>query len=146
MNLKGKSPGSRIKPRKLAKRIAVSLTLLVIAVAVVASIGMPRRSTHAAPKKYKATKPIILDQATGTVRNPTQEETDAMVAQIEPLTNRSTEDLQTVQTGNGAMMDLQGRFGGIVLGRATPDGTTEVRCVFTFEEALDFLGLEEDNQ
>ena len=38
-------------------------------------------------------------------------------------------------------MDLKGRFGGVVLGRANADGTTEVRCVFTMEEAEEFLGL-----
>jgi hypothetical protein len=41
------------------------------------------------------------------------------------------------------MMDLDGRFGGVVLGRAKDDGTTEIRCVFTMEEAVAFLGLEE---
>jgi len=41
-------------------------------------------------------------------------------------------------------MGLEGRFGGVVLGRAHADGTTEVRCVFTMEEAAEFLGLEED--
>jgi hypothetical protein len=30
-----------------------------------------------------------------------------------------------------------------VLGRAKSDGTTEVRCVFSMEEAAEFLGLEE---
>jgi hypothetical protein len=30
-----------------------------------------------------------------------------------------------------------------VLGRANADGTTEVRCVFTMEEAAEFLGLQE---
>ena len=41
-------------------------------------------------------------------------------------------------------MNLEDRFGGVVLGRATADGGTEVRCVFTLEEATDFLGLTED--
>ena len=68
-----------------------------------------------------------------------------MVAQISALANRSTDGLATKSSANGTqMMDLQGRMGSVVLGRATADGGTEVRCVFTLEEATDFLGLEED--
>lgn len=133
----------RVKSKRV--RVGVFAALVVLAIAVVATIALPRNSSHASPKKYKATKEIILDQATGTLRKPTQEETDAMVAQISSLTNRSTEGLTTTQSANGTQkMDLQGGFGGVVLGRATADGGTEVRCVFTLEEAMDFLGLEEE--
>ena len=95
-------------------------------------------------KKYVATKEIIFDQASKTLRKPTQAETDAMVAEIGTLTNRSTDGLTTKTLANGGIkMDLQDRFQGVVLGRANADGTTEVRCVMTLEEAIDFLGLQE---
>ena len=35
-------------------------------------------------------------------------------------------------------MVLKGRFGGVVLGRANADGTTEVRCVFTWKKPKSF--------
>jgi hypothetical protein len=137
-------PGKTKRTKGKRTRVGILVAFAVLGAAVVATIALPRNSSHASPKKYKATKEIILDQATGTLRKPTPEEIDAMVAQISSLTNRSTEGLIATQSANGAQMDLQGRFGGVALGRATADGGTEVRCVFTFEEATDFLGLEED--
>jgi hypothetical protein len=95
-------------------------------------------------KKYVATKEIIFDKATNALRLPTAAETEALVTHISSLTNRSSDDLVVTQRANGAKaVNLQGRFGGVVLGVAKADGTTEVRCVTTLEEALDFLGLEE---
>jgi hypothetical protein len=95
-------------------------------------------------KKYVATKEIIRDKATGQLRLPTTEETQALVDQVSTLTNRSAEDLTVKQLPNGGrMMSLEGRFGGVLLGRALADGTTEVRCVLTMQEAVEFLGLEE---
>jgi len=107
----------------------------------------PVRNYNAAPKaakKYVATAEIIFDKATGALRLPTADETQALVDQISALTNRSSENLaQTALASGGQMMSLEGRFGGVVLGRALADGTTEVRCVTTMEEAVAFLGLEE---
>lgn len=125
-------------------RVGILVAFVVLAVAVVATVALPRKSSQASQRRYKATRAIILDQATGTLRKPTPEETDTMVRQISSLTNRSTRGLTVTRSANGTeMVDLQGRFGGVVLGRATADGGTEVRCVFTLEEATDFLGLEE---
>jgi hypothetical protein len=68
-----------------------------------------------------------------------------MVLQISQLTNRSTEGLTEMPAANGGVaMDLQGRFRSVILGRANADGTTEVRCVFSIEEAAEFLGLEQE--
>lgn len=135
-------------PRKRARsgkrgRIGIFLALMLLAAAVVGVIVLPRNPAQAS-KKYHATKAIILDQTTGQLRMPTAEETDKMVAQLSVLTNRSTEGLTVEPAAQGGQkMDLQGRFGGVVLGRAKADGGTEVQCVFTMEEAVEFLGLEE---
>jgi hypothetical protein len=145
MRSKQDPPGKTKRTKGKRARVGIFVAFVVLAIAVIATIALPRKSSQAAPKKYRATKEIILDKATGTLRKPTQEETDAMVAQISSLTNRSTEGLNTTSSANGTqMVDLQGRMGSVVLGRATADGGTEVRCVFTFEEGADFLGLEED--
>ena len=127
--------------------VGILVGLVILAIAVVATGALPRNSSQAKQKKFKATKEIVLDRATGKLRKPTSEETDLMVEQISSLTNRSTEGLTVQPAANGGeMMDLDGRFGGVVLGRAKADGTTEIRCVFTMEEAVTFLGLEEEDQ
>ena len=126
-------------------RLGVFVALVLLCAAVAASVALPRNSSQASPKKYRATKEIVLDKTTGKVRKPTQEETDAMVSQISVLTNRSSEGLSVNQSPNGMKsVDLQGRFNSVMLGRANADGTTEIRCVFSIEEAADFLGLEEE--
>jgi len=131
-------------PRKtVTNRTRFGLVLSAILVALaIGTIALSRTSTQAQKRSYVATREIILDKATGKLRKPTAKETDEMVDQLKSLTNHSTEDLTQVQHPNGMVsMDLKGRFGGVVLGRANADGTTEVRCVFTMEEAEEFLGL-----
>ena len=126
-------------------RVGVFVALVLLCAAVAVTIAVPRNSSQASPKKYRATKETILDQSTGKLRKPTPAETESIVAQISSLTNRSAEGLPTRSLANGTkMMDLQGGSNGVMLGRATANGGTEMRCVFTLEEALDFLGLEED--
>jgi hypothetical protein len=126
-------------------RVGVLVALVLLCAAIATSIALPRNSTQASPKKYRATKEIVLDKTTGKVRKPTQEETDTMVSQISVLTNRSTEGLTINQSANGMKsVNLEGRFNSVVLARANADGTSEVRCVFSIEEAADFLGLEEE--
>ena len=144
MKFKALPNGSPRTGSKSRRRIAIAaiLTGLVLAVAVGVMSVSPKSST-AQGKKYKATREIILDQSSGALRRPTESETDAMVAHISQLTNRSMEGLTEQDAALGSkMVDLQGRFSGVVLGRANADGTTEVRCVFTMEEAANFLGLE----
>lgn len=145
--------GKATRAKSKRVRIMVFASLIVLVIAVVVTIALPRnpsqakQSSQGKQKKFKATKEIVLDQATGTLRKPTSEETELMVEQISSLTNHSTEDLSVQQAANGGeMMDLEGRFGGVVLGRGKADGTTEIRCVFTMEEAVSFLGLEEEAQ
>jgi hypothetical protein len=126
-------------------RVGVFVALVLLCAAIAASVALPRNSSQASPKKYRATKAIVLDKTTGALRKPTQQETDTMVNQISVLTNRSTEGLTVNQSPNGMKsVDLQGRFNSVTLGRANADGTTEIRCVFSIEEAADFLGLEEE--
>ena len=137
-------PGRVPRTKKVTRtRIGLVLSAILIALTV-GTIALTRTSTQAQKKKYVATKEIIHDQASGKLRKPTTEETDAMVDNLKSLTNRSSEGLTATQHPNGmTSMNLENRFGGVVVGRANADGTTEVRCVFTMEEAAEFLGLEE---
>ena len=142
------------KRRHLNNFRIAAIIVLIVGLAGISTVVLSqnqansrRKTPRQAPstsKSYVATKEIILDQATNSLRKPTTEETAAMVAQISSLTNRSSEGLTARTLPNGTkQVTLEGRFGGVVLGRAKADGTTEVRCVMTFEEAVDCLGLQE---
>jgi hypothetical protein len=45
----------------------------------------------------------------------------------------------------GRMAVLGGGFAGVMLARPRTDGTYETRCVFSFEEGAEFLGLVAEN-
>ncbi len=93
-------------------------------------------------RKYRATSPIVRDQATGQRRVPTEAEVTQLVASLSTLTQR-TEDLPEVTTARGGVsIDLAGGYNGVVLGRVNEDGSLETLCVFTFDEGVAFLGLE----
>lgn len=139
-NLSGSVPrGKKARRTRIGVIISVALVALTIGV-----FAVTRTSTKAQKKHYVAAKEIIRDSATGKLRKPTAEETQALVDQLKSLTNRSSEGLAAKQLANGTkQVTLEGRFGGVVLGRAKEDGTTEIRCVTSMEEAVAFLGLEE---
>lgn len=114
--------------------------------AALATLWSPAASAQQGrSKKYIATRAITVDQQSGTLRLPTTEETQQLVDRLVAMTNRSTEGLQPTTLPNGATtIDLRGRFESVMLARPNPDGTSEVRCVNTFAEAAEFLGLVED--
>lgn len=146
-----KTPHPNKVKRRSAKRMRIGIILpLVLLVLVVGTIAFSRSTSQAnnsaqsSKKKYIATREIIFDEATRSVRKPTAEETEALVDQVSKLTNRTSEDLTVTSQPDGSeKVDLEGRFGGVMLGRANADGTHELRCVMTMEEAAEFLGLEE---
>jgi hypothetical protein len=47
----------------------------------------------------------------------------------------------TARNTGGVTAKLDKAFGGVVLARPKADGSIETRCVFTFEEGAEFLGL-----
>lgn len=96
-------------------------------------------------KKYIATKEIVVDQATGQLRKPNEKELKELVDSLKTLTKRSAENLESFSLPKGGeAVNLDGNFQGTILARPKSDGTMEVRCVFTFEEATEFLGLVEE--
>ena len=146
------------KPAKNKKRFSKQTSFLIAATVIVALIGIgfvifsksPRRvaaqSNQQTDKKYKGTKNIIVDRNSGAVRKPTTEEVEDLVKTLQAATKRSDENLQSSPVaGSGVALDLDGGYSGTVLARPNADGTMETRCVFSFEEAAEFLGLVEDN-
>lgn len=130
---------------KKAKKVRTVLIFSAIAVALsFVTVALSRTPSKVSQKRYVATREIVRDKVTGQLRTPTPEETRQMVDQLKTLTNRSSEGLKSKQHPNGMVsVNLEGRFGGVVLGRDNADGSTEVRCVFTMQEAVEFLGLVE---
>jgi hypothetical protein len=129
--------------------IAISVLAILLAGAdssngVAASTN--RALTQASQKRYKATRAIVVDKETGQLRMPTKQEIDEVVLSMATLAKRSSEGLrQTSVASGGVAVDLDGGFGGVLLGRPNADGTWETKCVFTIEEGAEFLGLVEDS-
>ena len=137
--------------KRSAKRTHIGLLVSVVLLAVLGGTLMLSRSSSQAStqgqKKYIATREVVLDGTTGQRRKPTAEEIEAIVSQVSALTNRSSEGLKVTSRPDGsAMANLENRFNNVTLGRVNEDGSTEVRCVTSLEEAADFLGLVEINQ
>lgn len=101
-------------------------------------------STPRNQRRYRATRRLVVDRETGQPRMPTTEEIEELVANLTTLTKRPDGDVpQIAAAGGGTVADLEGGFAGVMLGRPNDDGTFETRCVFTFEEGAEFLGLVE---
>ena len=124
----------------------IKIVMLLAVIAVVAAVVFltGTKSSNASAKKYKATREIVVDKQTGQRRLPTQEEIDEVVSNLSQLASRP-EDLPSTQgAGGGEAVDLAGGYNGVLLGRPADDGSFETKCVFTFEEGAEFLGLVED--
>lgn len=92
---------------------------------------------------YTATRAIAVDSATGKYRKPNAAETKKLVAELKALTRQpvATAMRPTARNTGGVTANLDKAFGGVVLARPRADGSIETRCVFTFEEGAEFLGL-----
>ena len=136
--------------RKSARLLRTTLVILLAAAAAISvaalSLGRTNSSTRAfaSQKRYKATRPIVVDQQTGQVRMPNQQEIDSTVESLATLAKRP-EDLQQAPGALGGIsIDLEGGYGGVMLARPNDNGSWETRCVFTFDEGAEFLGIVED--
>jgi hypothetical protein len=97
-------------------------------------------------KKYKATREITIDKQTGKARLPNDAELAEIVSSLTSMLDRPTDMLPVTQLKNGGeMVELDGAFAPVALARPRADGSTEVKCVTSMEEAADFLGLVEDD-
>ena len=151
MKAKASSTQQSLKGKKRSasrKRIGLVFLMLLIAIAGItlafSKSTSQARSGQGQQKRYIATREVTVDQTTGQRRKPTDEEIDALVAQVSALTNRSSEGLTVTKRPDGSqMVDLEDRFNNVALARANEDGSTSVRCVTSMEEAAEFLGLQE---
>ena len=127
-----------------------AISVVVISLAVAGSsngVAASMNPAHAQvnKKRYKATRPLVVDQQTGQLRMPTKQEINESLQNLATLAKRESEGLQQSSVASGGVVvDLDGGFGGVMLARPNADGSWETRCVFTFEEGVEFLGLVED--
>jgi hypothetical protein len=111
--------------------------------ALALSLGVGAASAADDSVKFTATRAIAVDGATGKYRKPTAAETERLVAELKAMTRQpvATAMTSTARNTGGVTAKLDKAFGGVVLARPKADGSIETRCVFTFEEGAEFLGL-----
>src|SRR5262245_55528872 len=143
---------SRATRRGILLRIASVLAVVSVAMAgmaLAASSNSEQRQVEQGQvkeKRYKATRAFVVDKATGTVRMPTQQEVDEVVATLSALGQRPAEDLSQATQTNGALtLDLGGGYNGIFLAQPRAGGGWETKCVFTIEEGAEFVELVDDD-
>ena len=115
--------------------------------ALALSLGLSTAEASTAEVKFRPTRDIAVDSVTGRLRKPTAAETAKLVADLKRMTARPTVVTTNAVTGKtgGRMAVLDGGFAGVMLARPRADGTYETRCVFSFEEGAEFLGLVAEN-
>ncbi len=145
---------------KSSKRVPRLSRIGILCIAIICAIGLgtvvfsqsakhgraksPKTAPKADNKTYVPTREITVDKQTGEVRKPNVEETKELVDYLSSALNPSTDDIPVVTRDDGSrQMTLGGRLGPVALARPAADGTMEVRCVTTMEEATEFLGLVE---
>lgn len=97
-------------------------------------------------RRFRATRPFVVDAATAQPRLPDARELAEVVAQLDALTQRS-ETLTPETASSGTLkVDLEGGYAGLMLARPDGAGGFETLCVFTFAEGADFLGLVAEQQ
>ena len=117
--------------------------LALASCALALSLGVGAADAAEKSVKYTATRAISMDSATGKYRKPNAAEIDRLVADLRSLTRQpaAIEMKSTARNTGGVTAKLDKAFGGVMLARPRSDGSIETRCVFTFEEGADFLGL-----
>lgn len=151
VNASGSASG---KGRSVSRSVLVLVVFLAVAATGAALYLLPSssssgrvsaQSARGDQKRFKATRKIVVDKDSGEARMPTEEELDKLVSDLRELTKRD-EGLPQQSVGDQGMvaLDLEGGFGGTFLARPRADGTMETRCVFSFDEAAEFMGLVEE--
>ena len=136
----------KLKNRNAVYAVIFAIALVVAGIVIFTNSSETARtvSAQSGQKKYRGTRAIVKDKSTGEVRLPTAGEVDEMVGNLADLTKQPEGLPETSARGGAVAVDLEGGFGGTMLARANTDGSFETKCVFTFEEGTEFLGLVED--
>jgi hypothetical protein len=115
----------------------------VASCALALSLGTGAANAADTGARYTATRAIAVDSATGKYRKPDAAEIESLVTELRAMTRQPVATAMTGTAGKtgGITAKLDQSFGGVMLARPRADGSIETRCVFTFEEGAEFLGL-----
>ena len=92
--------------------------------------------------KWAGSRAIVRDVQSGAFRTPTEAEAAELVATLRSLTSKPARSIQPVVRADGSRQgSIDGAFATVVIARPAADGSMETRCIQTFEEAVEFLGL-----
>ena len=143
----------------MTRRLVSSLIVVIATVAValaydtgtasaLGQAGASAQPSASGAKRFRATRPFVVDKQTGQRRMPTEVEIAELVENLTTLTARPADNVQEVARASGAGVAalVDPGFSGVVLARPNDDGSFETRCVFTFEEGAEFMGLVAENQ
>ena len=87
-----------------------------------------------------AGRKVRIDKSSGKLRDLSQQEARELVATITAMTTQ-TERTAAQTSGGGTLLQLTG-FDHVLVGRPNENGTTDVQCVSSLEEAVSFLSQE----
>jgi len=93
------------------------------------------RSEEAAVKL--AGRKVRIDKSTGKLRGLSQQEARELVWTLTQMTSR-TETVAAVTPGGSSLLQLNG-FDHVLVARPNEDGTNDVQCVGSVDEAVSFL-------
>jgi hypothetical protein len=84
-----------------------------------------------------AGRKVRIDKNSGKLRDLSQQEARELVSTLTAMTTQS-EGADARTPGGGALVQMNG-FDHVLVGRPNDNGTTDVQCVTSVEEAVSFL-------
>ena len=125
------------------KLIGVRLAVLSLGLAAFTMIRSSDAHVHAQGNNRDddavvklAGRKVRIDRSTGKLRDLSAQEARELVSTLSAMTTRTESEATT--TSGSTLVRLEG-FDHVLVGRPNEDGTTDVQCVSTVEEAVAFL-------
>jgi hypothetical protein len=84
-----------------------------------------------------AGRKVRIDKNSGKLRDLSQQEARELVATLTAMTTRTERPIAQTSSG-GSLLQLTG-FDHVLVGRPNENGTTDVQCVTSLDEAVSFL-------
>ena len=157
-----------VKTTKPTKRLPLSVTTVIVAIAIlaIAAVTVVSRQTvkvkttndqarrslvaNSADKNDKkfvtvrvAGQDVQVDPQTGQMQELTPEEAQKMAAGLKQMVNQSSDGLVQVKHPDGSVsMDLEGHFQNVTVARVNKDGSVTQSCVDNPEAAGAFFGID----
>src|SRR5262249_17287858 len=126
--------GKRLRPVVLGIGLLVAMTMMWSG-DIRVNAQQPNQSEDAAVKL--AGRKIRIDKSTGRLRELSQQEARELVSTLTAMTSR-TESVAAVTPGGSPLLQMNG-FDHVLVARPNEDGTNDVRCVGSVDDAVSFF-------